>query len=55
MGSDISIFEEDEFAKEWEAAGLGNESMYGVARRSYAQVVETIVRPKRKRYQGTVA
>ena len=52
MGGEISmedeefeVFDEKEFAKQWNKHGLGNESMWNFFGRSYEQIVQTILRP----------
>ena len=53
MGGEISmeddpafqIFDEEEFKREWEKNGMGNESMWNFFSRSYTQIVDTILRP----------
>ena len=41
----IEIFDEKEFAKQWQKNGMGNESMWSFFSTSYGQIIDTILRP----------
>jgi hypothetical protein len=41
----IEIFDEKDFAKQWQKNGMGNESMWSFFSTSYGQIIDTILRP----------
>ena len=41
----VELFDEKQFAKKWKSSGLADESMWGFFNSSYADLVESILRP----------